>query len=800
MMDDDENEGKEDIEDREPQVTSSDPKERKLARQLRIERRLEAIRRQNLPEGEEIEETVKPTLLQEQLQKSYKLLENLTVEGNEYITNVRIANDSREANRREEEDLIRVNILEQLEKEAASAETQFNEINEKWASILNYNDPLQINEEIISQKEKCDVLIKQKDEMIANLKNEVKKCELKFEADQRKQVEDIQTLSNRIETQISLMRRAYRCELELIEGVILVERKILIDTNDKRWEELHKKRDLEENLNCVTKFEQLEDFEEICTALRVNHQEKYRNIRIKLGNDIENLERELEKIKSLALINSEKLDYNYQVLKKRENENVTIKSQQKRRINKLQDNINTLRTKTREYLEQTNNEIGKLTENIRKLQLSVLDVEAKADSFSHINDLKYKQVWDFNKERIDALLKQILDTDRVLHEQQLGLEWVNPQSELLDKTDLPSYVSAMEMLNNICLKKESNVESELGVESSDEISCDVEDTVAHRRILRIVLKLIADKSGFLIEEKLKQVLEPYTEQEISLVKIDAVFSALEIKHKDEIEVLLEYFLPYTHCAICSEQLSTTSENVEKELKTCDLSSGSSNSVDRPFVLTNAEEVKFEEDSNILSAVYQPSEVIASIISTITNTQNSIEAIPLNEPDETTKKSVVIAEEAMTVKPRGHIPKTLCHKKHALVISSVYILRALREFLSKFYLEKESVLTMTSRLSRKRSTISRLMAENDVKTYWERYRTEFSSEREDIWDALLIGLQKYHEILKDRRKLNSEVIELRQQNLQLQNLLDSYQRAEGSKIKPPCALQREVQIKHVSFHS
>lgn len=45
MDDDNDEENDENVEEREPQVTSSDPNERKLARKLRIERRLEAIRK-----------------------------------------------------------------------------------------------------------------------------------------------------------------------------------------------------------------------------------------------------------------------------------------------------------------------------------------------------------------------------------------------------------------------------------------------------------------------------------------------------------------------------------------------------------------------------------------------------------------------------------------------------------------------------------------------------------------------------------------------------------------------------------
>lgn len=46
------------------------------------------------------------------------------------------------------------------------------------------------------------------------------------------------------------------------------------------------------------------------------------------------LQLELEQVKALCLLNSEKLDYNFQVLKQRDEENVIIKAQQKRRINR----------------------------------------------------------------------------------------------------------------------------------------------------------------------------------------------------------------------------------------------------------------------------------------------------------------------------------------------------------------------------------------------------------------------------------------------------------------------------------
>lgn len=49
---------------------------------------------------------------------------------------------------------------------------------------------------------------------------------------------------------------------------------------------------------------------------------------------IQILEQQLQQMKAIYQLNREKLEYNFQVLKKRDEENTVIKSQQKRKINR----------------------------------------------------------------------------------------------------------------------------------------------------------------------------------------------------------------------------------------------------------------------------------------------------------------------------------------------------------------------------------------------------------------------------------------------------------------------------------
>ncbi|CAB4031215.1 Hypothetical predicted protein [Paramuricea clavata] len=50
-------------------------------------------------------------------------------------------------------------------------------------------------------------------------------------------------------------------------------------------------------------------------------------------------------MKATYQLNQEKLEYNFQVLKKRDEENTITKSQQKRKITRLQDSLNNLKSK-----------------------------------------------------------------------------------------------------------------------------------------------------------------------------------------------------------------------------------------------------------------------------------------------------------------------------------------------------------------------------------------------------------------------------------------------------------------------
>lgn len=131
---------------------------------------------------------------------------------------------------------------------------------------------------------------------------------------------------------------------------------------------------------------QLQFYRDEIDKIEQEHIEVTRATRIKLEQDNQALEIELQKVKTNTTLNSEKLDYNFQVLKKREDENLMVRNAQKRRLTKLNETIFILRKKIKDVQISCLIETEKLTSDIMKLQTNISHINSKANVFTEMND------------------------------------------------------------------------------------------------------------------------------------------------------------------------------------------------------------------------------------------------------------------------------------------------------------------------------------------------------------------------------------------------------------------------------
>ncbi|XP_046396367.1 dynein regulatory complex protein 1 [Ischnura elegans] len=738
----------------EPDINSTDPEQRKLARRLRIQRRVEASKNPKAAGEDAGHEEENEALVTSQLEKSEEILSKLLKEGQDLVTNIRVANDSREVQRRNEDLEAREKRRKNLLDEAETSMILLSEIAEGWDKIALNDDVINLHEDIQKQKEKCGNLVKEKNSLIETLSAELSMADLCYTNDLQKQVEDISLCASRIDMQVETMRRAYKAELSLLEMAINKELEDLTQECNQRWMELYVNREESANEQLKEHFERVSQQQKKVYDNQIAYAEKYRRVKIALETDIQLLQQEVQQIKAVCLMNSEKLDYNYQVLKKRDEESTILKSQQKRKITKLLDQISKLKSKIAETEHKTKVDTAKLTDEVIRLHKNIVDIEDKSEKFSEVNDKKFQGLWKMNQKNIMELLEKVLNADRVICEQQLCIEWQQPEIPLLDDIFQKPHDDRKESSNPLI----------------GEPDCE-----SKRKLLKHLLHRLADNSGFLLEDRLSALLVPYASREKMLVYVDGIFQALEVKTWTDMDILLGHFLPYLQCSLCDDmdyaiQMSAASsclnvpgasiDGVEDEEKadTVDAEEKDGEEVEfqvHPMQVKSPSSVEGDKEIRKLEAEQQ---------------------LPSRDDDQESQETSASSEGEVDDSGTN---KFTCPNGHPLQINSIYVLKAIRDFAAHVHHTYYGGDRCKPEKLEKPVSSSRQMTKEDIENYWSRFANVLPENKERLWNSLLGGLQKYYLILQDRHKLVEDTTKLRRQNSELRQLLHRYIRSNAS---------------------
>ncbi|XP_058407608.1 dynein regulatory complex protein 1 [Diceros bicornis minor] len=529
-----------------PSIHSDNPQERIQARRLRIAARLEARRREALGEyldgKKESEEDQSKSYKQKE--ESRLKLAKLLLCGAEFVTNIQVATDIREIHRRVEEEEIKRQRLEKLENEVKTSQDKFDEITAKWEEGKQKRIPQDLWDMLNTQQVHCAGLIEDKNKLISELQQELKTKDDQYVKDLKKQSDDTCLLLERMEEQVKNVMKSFRQELHNIEKAFEVERQELLTSNKKKWEralQAHNSKELEYLMNRIRK---VEDYEKQLNKQRILDCEEYNMIKIKLEQDVQILEQQLQQMKATYQLNQEKLEYNFQVLKKRDEESTVIKSQQKRKINRLHDILNNLRSKYTKQIKQFQEENQSLTSDYKRLVVQFKELQKAMRHFALIDEEKFREIWLMNEEEAKDLISRAFDVDRIIHTHHLGLPWTAPDFWFLKNVGPISQQqqkSATQILEELLMQTEEE-ETEAAA-SEPESYLDLPKQVS-AKTTRKILMLLCDESGFLIESKLLSLLLPLEKSECYLLRLDAIFSALGIESEDDLYKLVNFFLKY----------------------------------------------------------------------------------------------------------------------------------------------------------------------------------------------------------------------------------------------------------------
>ena len=130
-----------------------------------------------------------------------------------------------------------------------------------------------------------------------------------------------------------------------------------------------------------------------------------------------------------------------------------------------------------------------------------------------------------NEEAVTDLMRKVLQGDKIIHEQQLGLSWLPPSEHIFHAGD-----SAAARAGG---GAGESGEGETGPISRGQMD---NENIKH------MLELLCNEAGFLVEGKIQKLLEPLPEDEQNLLKIDSILKVLGVEGAGDVEKLLSYFL------------------------------------------------------------------------------------------------------------------------------------------------------------------------------------------------------------------------------------------------------------------
>ncbi|KAM7027979.1 dynein regulatory complex protein 1 [Passerculus sandwichensis] len=362
--------------------------------------------------------------------------------------------------------------LEKLEADAQHGTQKLVQINSKWGLAGELRVPQELWELLEQQRQECEQLLARKNQLIRELQEELKARDELYEQTLRDQAEATRVLLERMEEQTRSMLRAYRHHLRHIEKTFEEERREMLTSNRSRWNEamrVHNEQEVkpvgdlgiaEGGKNPLgsleflrRKVDQALDFEQQLNELQDASTETHDGLKWQLEEDVERLERKLRQMKGMYHLNQVKLDYNLDVLRQLDIENSTLRSLQKRKINRFRTTLELLKDKMAKQEVKFQEEKQSLELELERVVGQFQETRDRMRHLARSRVDRFRQVWMVNEEEAKALIREVLDADRIIHVQQLGMAWEEPQFWFMDNVgplgDVQEKREAMELATKL---------------------------------------------------------------------------------------------------------------------------------------------------------------------------------------------------------------------------------------------------------------------------------------------------------------------------------------------------------------
>mmetsp|Transcript_11619 Transcript_11619/g.17184 ORF Transcript_11619/g.17184 Transcript_11619/m.17184 type:complete len:713 (+) Transcript_11619:59-2197(+) len=537
-------------------------------------KRVEAFRRKSSLSVYEEEEENYTTVSDAQIEKSVSNLAQIKQDGLNLVTKIRVDGDHEENERRIHQEALMDNLQQKLHQESTTSSKKNAAVSMKWPDILSKSIPQDIKRDLEEQQIECKKIIEGKNNILQELQNILKQKDQEYVSALRKQAKDMDMLTERMGQQIKLLQHGYEKELSEIEMSFKEERGALLEKHDEELEKLKKTRQEKEKKYVEDRIDQVEENEQELAKIRDNELEKYAETKKEKDEKVHELERSIDYMRAKYELYGEKLKYYHNLLHERVMENKVAIRNNKSKLAKLQDQLSGIKAKYAKDDRRFQQENHETTEQFKRMAKHYKDLLEKFKYFEKADTQKYNDVWKMNDKTVTDLALKLLQADKIITEQILGVQWTEPAEDFFKSPLHPTrsyrdgeFVTSQHQNtqnNTNTLMKRDTLDQTTEVEEEEDEAAStmtgVTSTSAqhsyggntHRAnqeegkeiaplVRRRILEHLCDSSGFFVEKKVRDVLDGLDKNESNLLQVDAILRALGISNPEEVEKLVQLF-------------------------------------------------------------------------------------------------------------------------------------------------------------------------------------------------------------------------------------------------------------------
>ncbi|XP_031731308.1 dynein regulatory complex protein 1 isoform X2 [Anarrhichthys ocellatus] len=514
------------------------------------------------PPEEEVEESEKLITPQRMINMQRDLMT--------LVTNIQVAADAKESMRRTELEEARRIRLERLENEVKSSQEIFQEITRGWSIAKQKVIPQDLQEALNNQQQLCAAIIEDNKKLIKDLQQEMKVGDDRFVKDLRKQEEELDLMIEMMKNQIKTLTKAYREELAQISRVYQLESEVLLTKDKTEWEQRIMElceEELGRSMEWMKKVEEYDAKVQNHTLETIDNNGYFQQ---KWNMSCQVLERHHQHKKASQIITALKLmKPTVEVPVQRLNLN-----RMKKRAIRLDIEIRNLRTKSSSENKQFTKKSQHLPEEYKHKIQQYEHIQKNIKHFADADARQFEEMWLMIDAEVKQLVERVLVIDSLICKEHLGLAWertplefmelsgpIQPQKQarmparqtvsqlfhagqnlqcsqrMMDLSVGPRPETDTESMDKEMHKEGKTVQSESGAE--------VEEGKQSLETLKKVMELLCDEAGFLMEDKLLNLLAPLEKEEQTVVKLGSLLCSFGMEEED-VPKLAEFLLKYKH--------------------------------------------------------------------------------------------------------------------------------------------------------------------------------------------------------------------------------------------------------------